>query len=175
MVESEVETADHQWWRIVVRVAIIMLAAPFVIVVFFVTLDITTNELIRLDILNETRSYAHPEDSYRVHKVSQVGNFSNSNGCDVIVADIRASLLPPDALHTFYMPVLRESKMDDTVPLRDVHLYVFDNPDDRVSLERWPSPDLYWKVASIASEHQNVYIMLSSRTEYPPNLDGRCH
>lgn len=157
------------------RVAIIMLAAPFVIVVFFVTLDITTNELIRLDILNETRSYAHPEDSYRVHKVSQVGNFSNSNGCDVIVADIRASLLPPDALHTFYMPVLRESKMDDTVPLRDVHLYVFDNPDDRVSLERWPSPDLYWKVASIASEHQNVYIMLSSRTEYPPNLDGRCH
>ena len=175
MVEREIGTTTSRLRRIAVRATLIVLALPFVVAVLFIVLDITTNELIRLEILNETRGYTHPEDSYRIRTVSRVGNFSNSNGCDVIVADIRASSLMPVDLHTFYMPVLRESKMDDTAPLRDVHLYVFDNPDDRTSLERWPSPDLYWKVASIASEHQNVYILLSSRTEYPPNLDGRCH
>lgn len=176
MVEGKVKNTDVRPRHIGVRRVVTMIAGIFfVIITLPIGIDIVANEVIRIDLVQETQGYTHPEGSYRIRRVSRVGNFSNSNGCDMIVADIRASSLIQDDLANFYAPILKESRMSDKPPLRDTRLFFFDNPNDQESLKQWPSSDLYWHVVDIAEEHENIYILLSSRAEYPPNFDGRCH
>lgn len=153
---------------VVLGVFFLILASPFV-------LSVVDNENTLADLVDETRTYVHLEDSRALRTIALVGNFAGaSNSCDFVVADIRKSKLQSEDIRAFYTPLLKEVEFDEGPPYHETFLLFFSNPDDRNFLERRNS-EVYWHVVDIAKEHENIYVLLSSRAEYPPNFDGRCH
>lgn len=153
---------------VVFGVFFLILASPFV-------LSVIKNENTLADLVDETRTYVHIENSSQLGTVSLVGNFAGaSNSCDFVVADIRKSKHQSEDIRTFYTHLLKEVEFDEGPPYHEIFLFIFSNPDDRKFLERRNS-EVYWQVVDMAEEHENIYILLSSRAEYPPNFDGRCH
>lgn len=159
----------------VVRVISVVLGVFFLILASPFVLSVIKNENTLADLVDETRTYVHIENSSQLGTISLVGNFAGaSNSCDFVVADIRKSKHQSEDIRTFYTHLLKEVEFDEGPPYHEIFLFIFSNPDDRKFLERRNS-QVYWQVVDMAEEHENIYILLSSRAEYPPNFDGRCH
>lgn len=175
MAEKHLEPTTTRPRMRVIRVVSIVFVVFFIILASPFALSVIENENMLANLVDETRAYIHLEDSSPLGTIALVGNFAGaSNSCDFVVADIRESKRQSEDIRAFYTPLLEEVEFDEGPPYHEIFLFIFSNPDDRKFLERRNS-EVYWQVVDMAEEHENIYILLSSRAEYPPNFDGRCH
>lgn len=175
MAEKHLKPATARSRMSVIRVVGVVLGVFFLILASPFVLSMIENENILADLVDETRTYVHLEDSQSLRTIALVGNFAGaSNSCDFVVADIRKSKHQSEDIRAFYTPILKEVGFDEGPPYHGTFLFFFSNPDDRKLLEQLNSR-VYWQVVGIAEEHENIYVLLSSRAEYSPNFDGRCH
>ena len=143
------------------------------LIIFIFASSIVYNEIRLAFFTEETRKYAHPQDSKRIQRISFVGNFAPaSNQCGFIIAEVHSTTLKPNDIRAFYKPILTFAS-NGNPPYHEVTLFMLSDKKDAKSLEQWYA-ELYEKIAQ-KEKGDNVYLLLTAETGYPPNYDFRCH
>ena len=167
----------HLFLRFVkIIVIFIGVCVAFIMIILLpVAFDTAHNE-IRLVIFKEhVKQYPHPVDSQLWERISLSGNFGRaSNQCGFIVAEVRTTMLKPDAIHKFYMPILTDISFEGKYPYKNITLYALNDKKNIENIKLY-YPDVYERIAYTAMTDPDAYILIFAETGYPPNFDPRCH
>jgi len=115
---------------------------------------------------------AHPTDSRLLSKMAYVGNFGNSNHCDYIAGQFRASKLSREKIQNAYADMPAPSFSSDPNAPLPVEVYFAD--EDIFELSPWSSWYEERLPTLVANEKENVYLVFAVSQMHPHFGDFRC-
>ncbi len=115
----------------------------------------------------------NPTDSRLISKMAHVGNFGNSNHCDYIAGQFRASKLSREEIQKAYAGVSTPSFSSDTNAPLPVEIYFTD--EDIFELSPWSDWYDEHLPAVRAAKKESVYLVFGLSQMHPYFGDIRCY
>jgi len=157
----------------------ILLAGVFlVILLILIGLDVTSNNGNLRHFAEGFAALPHAPHSSILSEYRFVGGTGNSNHCDFLVGQLRASSLPETQIADFY-ETLDVTPPNTTMgtwggsPPRKTPVSVAFLHDEVLTV--YPFSDLLERDAPPLPTTENVYVVYAFEDGYPPGADPRCH
>lgn len=115
---------------------------------------------------------AHPINSRPLSKLAYVGNFGNSNHCDYIAGQFRASKLSREEIQNAYADMLTPSFSSDSNAPLPVEVYFAD--DEVFELSPWSSWYEEHLPMLLVDEKEKVYLVFAASELHSHFGDLRC-